>query len=394
MGNICVDNKSMKNVLLIGIGGVYNYGCEAIVRGTVNILKSINPKIKLSYASYNYEDDIKRLTGCDVHIVQRKRLGRWSFGNIKRKLLSFVGISYTLPFDSTDWLDGFDTVFSIGGDIYTLTPNGTYNASLPIFLEKCQSKGMKYVLWGASVGKFDKNLKAMNFFKKHLKKIDLIVARESVTVDYLNSLGIVQNVVFAPDPAYSVECPSLINDKKMENITVGINLSPLSALYYYDNLETAINKQTEAICGLAKELNCKLMFFPHVFSTSMNDNDLSYLELIAGRVRTAGYSVNVVISDPGFIGLKKYLVQCDFVIAARMHCAVNAITMCIPTIFLSYSEKAKGMAEYVYGTRNVVLSLTEFEDYRKVANMVKEWNFESHIDSIKEFQYKPLFENI
>ena len=44
----------MRNVLLIGIGGVYNYGCEAIVRGTVNILKSINPEVKISYASYNY----------------------------------------------------------------------------------------------------------------------------------------------------------------------------------------------------------------------------------------------------------------------------------------------------------------------------------------------------
>ena len=29
----------MKNVLLVGIDGVYNYGCEAIVRGTVKILK-------------------------------------------------------------------------------------------------------------------------------------------------------------------------------------------------------------------------------------------------------------------------------------------------------------------------------------------------------------------
>lgn len=204
----------MKNVLLIGIGGVYNYGCEAIVRGTVNILKSINPEIRISYASYNYEDDLRRLTDCDIRIIQRKRIGRWSFHNIVRKLLSLVNIDYILPYDSTDWLDGYDTIFSIGGDIYTLYPDGTYDASLPLFLEKCQARGIKYVLWGASVGKFEKNSKALAFFKKHLRKIDLIVAREWVTVDYLNSLGIVQNVVFAPDPAYFVECPFLDKDKK------------------------------------------------------------------------------------------------------------------------------------------------------------------------------------
>ena len=63
----------MKNVLLIGIGGVYNYGCEAIVRGTVNILKTINPNVHISYASYNYEDDVRRLADCDIRIVKRDR---------------------------------------------------------------------------------------------------------------------------------------------------------------------------------------------------------------------------------------------------------------------------------------------------------------------------------
>ena len=384
----------MRNVLLIGIGGVYNYGCEAIVRGTVNILKSINPEVKISYASYNYEDDVQRLTDCDIHIIQRKRIGRWSFHNIMRKLLSLIRINYVLPYDSTDWIDGYDTVFSIGGDIYTLYPDAAYDASLLLFLEKCQAKGIKYVLWGASVGKFEKNSKALAFFKKHLERIDLIVTREWVTVDYLKSLGIVQNVVFAPDPAYFVECPFWEKNEKTQGITLGINLSPLSALYHYGNLEIAINKQVEAICGLVREINCRLIFLPHVFSNSMNDNDLSYLEQIANKVRPKGYSVDVVNSDPGFIGLKKFLNKCDFVIAARMHCAVNAITMNIPTVFLSYSEKAKGMAEYVYNTKNAVLSLSEFEDYGKVANIIKKWDEKSCINSIKKFQFDFLNENI
>lgn len=136
----------MKNVLLIGIGGVYNYGCEAIIRGTVSILKSINPEITVSYASYNYEDDIKRLRDCDIHIVKRQRPRRWSFKNIIRKLLSLVGIRNILSYDSTNWLDDYDTVFSIGGDIYTLDHNGNYDASLPLFLEnaRCGVSNMYY----------------------------------------------------------------------------------------------------------------------------------------------------------------------------------------------------------------------------------------------------------
>ena len=92
----------MKNVLLIGIGGVYNYGCEAIVRGTIEILRNVDPAIKISYASYNYEDDVQRLADCDLKILQRKRLGRWNPKNIIRKLLTFVGISFTMPFSKAE----------------------------------------------------------------------------------------------------------------------------------------------------------------------------------------------------------------------------------------------------------------------------------------------------
>ncbi len=385
----------MKNVLLIGIGGVYNYGCEAIIRGTVSILKSINPEITVSYASYNYEDDIKRLRDCDIHIVKRQRPRRWSFKNIIRKLLSLVGIRNILSYDSTNWLDDYDTVFSIGGDIYTLDHNGNYDASLPLFLEKCQVRGIKYVLWGASVGKFEKKSKALTFFKKHLKKIDLIVAREFVTIDYLKSLGVVQNLVFAPDPAYFVECHSFKKlDDKSNQMSIGINLSPLSSLYHYNNMEVAIAKQSEAICGLANQLNCKFVFLPHVLAHSKMDNDLTYMQCIADKVRTAGYIVEMVDEDPGFIGLKQFLVKCDFIIAARMHCAVNAISMNIPTLLLAYSEKANGMADFAYGTKETVISLTDFEDYHKVADIIKKWDYVSRINMIKNFDFKTVFDKL
>ena len=56
----------MERVLLIGISGTYNYGCEAIIRGTVNIIRAVNPRAEIAYASYNYEDDKHRLKDCDI----------------------------------------------------------------------------------------------------------------------------------------------------------------------------------------------------------------------------------------------------------------------------------------------------------------------------------------
>ena len=380
----------MEHVLLIGIGGVYNYGCEAIVRGTVEILRKVNPQMQIAYASYNYEDDKRRLKDCDVEIIPRTHVKRWSLANIIRKCLSYVGIHYSLPFDKTDWTSGFDTVLSIGGDIYTLSPKNKYDTALPTFLHKCQTKGLKYILWGASVGKFEKNPKALKFFSKHLPKIDLIVARENNTIEYLHSLGVGENCELAPDPAFFVKSPVYPTSSHTGTV-VGINLSPLSAIYEYGNLKLAVQRQSEALARLMDAMQCQLLLLPHVLSPHMNDNDLSYMRLIYTKMPKEYQSkIQIVESDPGFVGIKDFICQCDFVIAARMHCAINAITMSVPTLFLSYSEKAKGMAEFVYGTKEAVIGLTEFENTIAVANKLKNWKYTSRLDKIQKFDFTKI----
>ena len=273
----------MKNVLLIGIYGVYNYGCEAIVRGTVNILKQMDPEITVSYASYNYDDDKKRLSDCDVIIIKRNLPKKWSYHNILRKCLSYLGIKYHVPFDSTNWVKGFDTVISIGGDIYTIWPNNGYNRILPTFLEKCQKKGLKYVLWGASVGKFESNPEALEFFKKHLAKVDLIVLREPESVSYLKSLNIENNVVLAPDPAFSVTELSKPKDNSKIG-TIGINLSPLSADYKYGNYDQATTLQADAIKRIIDSLDVEIMLLPHVVKTHVSDDDYVYMADIYNKM--------------------------------------------------------------------------------------------------------------
>lgn len=381
----------MKNVLLIGIYGVYNYGCEAIVRGTVNILKQMDPEITVSYASYNYDDDKKRLSDCDVTIIKRNLPKKWSFYNILRKCLSYFGVKYHVPFDSTNWIKGFDTVISIGGDIYTIWPNNGYNRILPNFLEKCQKKGLKYVLWGASVGKFESNPEALEFFKKHLAKVDLIVLREPESVSYLKSLNIESNVVLAPDPAFSVT--ELSKPKNIGKIrTIGINLSPLSAGYNYDNYDQATTLQADAIKRIIDSLDVEIMLLPHVVKTHVSDDDYIYMADIYNKMpEEYRKRVSIIDDDPQFIGIKKYIDKCDFVIAARMHCAINAITRGCPTIFLSYSEKAKGMAEFVYGNRMAVINLNCFEDTETLTGMIQNWEHQIQYDKIKGFNYKKLF---
>lgn len=385
--------SKMNNILLIGISGVYNLGCEAIVRGTVSILKSLNPHIKITYASYSYDTDVQSLSDCDLMILKRPKRKRWSIKNVTRKLLSFIGIDLIIDFDDISIVSGFDAVFSIGGDIYTLNRDGSYCKGLISFANKCIDKGIPYILWGCSVGPFEKNPLIKNIFAEHLKRVHLIVAREYATIKYLKTLGITKNICFAPDPAFFVPDPNNVCEKKTLPIqVVGINLSPLSGLHYYNSISDAISCQKSVIERLLSEHpNVSVMLIPHVFSPDLNDNDYFYLKEIKARISDR-LKKRVMLIEPGygFVQTKSFLRECDILISARMHCAINALTVGTPAIFLSYSEKSKGMAELVYNTsEGCCFSLHDFDkiainDLDKVINLYDV----DKINGIKKFDFR------
>jgi polysaccharide pyruvyl transferase WcaK-like protein len=389
-------------ILIIGIGGVYNYGCEAIVRGTEIIVRSKYPDASIVYASYRVADDRKRLEGSQVKVIERGRLHRYSLKNICRKLLALAGVKWDPLADSLGLLEGVDAILSIGGDLYTLAPDGGYSMSFPKFGDACEKQGVPCVLWGASVGPFTANPQAEKKYTKHLRGLSLITARETATVDYLRTLGVSDNVVSCADPAYVV-APEIKVDsvRQNEKFTIGINLSPLSILFTGYSEEEIVQAQVKTIEKLIKELDANIVLIPHVVTDfSENDDDLRYLRKIKKAVATELWeSIILLESDPGFVGVKKELIRCDLVIAARMHCAINALAAQIPTLLIAYSQKALGMCQYVYGNDDWVLPLSAFmtEDVteKKVRTMKNhEIEIRSYlarrIPEIQQEAYRPL----
>jgi len=388
--------KNISNVLLIGIGGVYNYGCEAIIRGTVKILREQFPNIRISYASYNYLYDKRRLADCDLVVIDRTRRKKFIGRRIVRKVLSYINIRIMIPYDSLRFVrkNKFDAVFSIGGDIYTLGPGGEFNKALPQFCEKCQRIRLKYILFGASVGPFDKNKRAEIFFRNHLHKADLIVARENRTINYLSALGISQNVVFAPDPAFFVgsEITKKPNLNSLKRI-LAINISPLSCSYFYSDMGIALKVLSTAIIDILKKSIFNIVFVPHVFAIQDSDNDFLFMTKIINQLPAElNHRVSIISEDEGFISLKKKLVEFDFLLAVRMHCAINGVSAGLPTIFLYYSDKAKGMTEIVYGDLRNLISLNKLPDVDKLLELLQETDFHSNVDEIKQFNFQKIFD--
>jgi colanic acid/amylovoran biosynthesis protein len=387
-------------ILLIGIDGVYNYGCEAIVRGTEKIVRTVRPTAEIIYASRRPTDDINRLKGTQVKIIERKCRGRYSAQNVFRKLVSMTGFEWHPRTDFLNMLNGVNAIFSIGGDIYTLYPNGNFNRSLPKLGDFAESQDIRYILWGASVGPFNENPKAERFFRRHLSKISMITARETATESYLKELGIFNNVISCADPAYVVAPEVTANGTFANGLTIGINLSPLSIRHSKYSLDEFIQVQSKSIQELTKVLNARILLIPHVVCDFMeSDDDLRYLRRVKQAIAPKYQKVVTLLNDDiGFVGTKKKLIKCSLVIASRMHCAINALAAHVPTILIAYSRKAVGMCQYVYGNDNWVIPLNKFgsnHTLKKIRLMIEQQKqireyLSTRIPEIQQDAYKPL----
>lgn len=347
---------------LYGIYGVYNFGCEAIVRGACRWLRDLYSDCKIIYFSYNFNYDRKMLANLDVEVeeVVRDRNFFKRCINKGRRILHSECLIMDIPFRSM--MERVDMILSIGGDIYTIPQilqeqiKYPYYNHLIDFCNQAIQYGKKVVVYGASVGPWGEYSRAVRYFTDNMKRYAAILCREYSSVEYLESLGF-ENVLFFPDPAFQ-----LGEGKKEKGKYIGINLSPLSVRELYGaGGDTQIEKFAEVLDEVYEHLGIELLFIPHVLSEDDNDNDLMFMEKIRKKMACKDH-VRMADSKEGFMGIKGQIRSCHMVISARMHCAINAVEENVPTIFLAYSQKSIGMCEYVYGNRKWVIDIRRLED--------------------------------
>lgn len=343
-----------KKIGIYGIAGVYNLGCEAIIRGTYENFKSQFPDAEWIYYSPNRNYDAAVLSDLPIEIRETKK--KWVF--IKKccnKIFDVLKIGYQIPYDDyKDIINNVDIIISVGGDIYTIPAylrekkKYPYYNRLVDFGNQALKRGKKIIIYGASIGPFGEYQKAVLYYKSHFQKINLIVARDRFTVQYLSDIGISDNVVFMPDPAFALRK----NNKVISNHAkvIGVNLSGLSLVETYGKVtEETLESLAKVIERIIDSTGYDILFIPHVFAPYEIDNDFIIENKIISSLDES-YKSRVTITEKNtFLSIKEELMRCSLVIAARMHCAINAMSEGIPTILLSYSSKAKGMCEFVYG---------------------------------------------
>lgn len=363
------------NIYLYGILGVYNYGCEAMVRAISARFKELDPDNHVVYKTWDYANDNRILKDCstvelsaivskfeNVSGVQKFFMRAFSFA--RKKL--HVPMEKDLVSFRLDWIEDCDVLVIIGGDVLDIVPSVKKQkyCNDKILLSKVVKKhGGKVLLWGISIGNFECNLEAKRILVDYFKHtVDYAIIRDKNSYEYLKMQDIT-NVQYCADPAYMLRTVQKIGESKER--VLGVNLSPLCNRYLDADMteEEWLELWSDRIEALFQKLQYdRIMLIPHVVNKNRpNDDDMAYLSKLYIKMKNRNLPVQFVSEDRGFLSIKNELVQCTMILAARMHCAVNSITCGVPIVFLSYSPKSIGMCQYVYGNENMVIDLNELQ---------------------------------
>ncbi len=341
-------------ILLVGNGPYSNRGCEAIVRGTVHILSQRFHDARFILSSFGGDD-----AAGDAHRETDNRIVHWPHGSMQAAKYSLAWWKYrVLHRKSTDYRHLFFRAqyegirrsvcaLQIGGDNYSMDHHKPCDhIALDSML---METGKPVVLWGASVGPpVDGDVAYEREMMDHFKRFDLILARESRTMEYLASCGVSDNVKLSADPACFLQPDkpnlSLEIEEFLNSAPVGLNLSPIVGRFREgDWKETA----RECIKSLLYSGVDRILLVPHV--TVEDGNDHTFMTEAARDLPEWGDRIRILPDNLSAAEYKWVISKLPLFIGARTHSTIAALSSLVPTISIGYSIKSVGINQDIYG---------------------------------------------
>lgn len=359
--------------------GSFNHGCEAIVRGTVNIISNADEKAEFVLSSYAPDTDsgileVEKRTFATRPLTSLENL--ISAFNVKLRHSEEYALSRMYS-EITAQAEDCDICLSIGGDTYCYGNNH----GIQVLTRDLKKSGKKVVLWGASIGEEDLDEEKLC----SLKDFDAIFTRESLTYELLKNKNANKNIFLNPDPAFCMERDDV---EPVEGFakgnTLGLNVSPLVEGY-----NPEITRVTfDFIKYIFENTALNILLVPHVVEDG--NNDYEYMLKFYEQFRESG-RIEILPPDLNAKQYKGYIANTRFFIGARTHATIAAYSSGVPTAVLGYSVKSRGLAKDLFGEERFVLNsrkLTEAQPLIDTFNSLVENEAEIKETLMKEI---PLY---
>ena len=334
---------------LFNHAGSKNHGCEALVRGTVNIIENSDENAEFVLSSYDAQAD--NIDGVEVKQSATREL------TFPERIIAALDLrinkseEYALEkmyspvvADATEC----DICLSVGGDTYCYGNNH----GIQVLTKELKKAGKKVVLWGASIGKEDLTEEKL----RSLGDFDAIFAREPITFELLKEANANDNIYLFSDPAFCMERTSVeMPEGFTRENTLGFNISPLIA----KSNPKALEITEDFIDFIFENTTLKVLLVPHVVED--NNNDYEFMKPVYEKFSETG-RIAILPQNLNAMQYKGYIAHTRFFVGARTHSTIAAYSSGVPTIALGYSVKARGIAKDIFGEEKNVLDFNSMTD--------------------------------
>lgn len=357
-------------IYLTGQNNFGNRGCEALVRSTVDVVRARLPRAEILVPSLRPELDARQwpdAAAAGARIVPLPPIarrfthwgrvaGRWS--GLAAWPWPRLGADDPLGPD----LAGCDAVLSIGGDNYSLDYDLGSLAYFVAVAEAALQRGKPVLLWGASVGPFDRLPAVERHMAAHLARLNAVTVRESHSGRYLAGLGLGDRVHAVADSAFLLR-PQPFDLAPLlppagEGL-LGLNLSPLidAVRRRHGAATPLLDEAVRWLHELLQRTTVGVLLVPHVapLDGAPRNNDEQFLAGLLQAVGESGGRLRVLPSGLNAAQLKHAIAQCRWFVGARTHATIAAMSSGVPTLSIAYSVKARGINLDLFGHERYVL---------------------------------------
>jgi polysaccharide pyruvyl transferase WcaK-like protein len=245
---------------------------------------------------------------------------------------------------------GHNGAFGIGGGL------GAPLYLMPIYIPlMAKFMGKPVVIFGGSIPRPIKLKRMVSaIFRSVINKIDLVTLREAKSFENLKELGArTDHVYVLPDLAFLLPPADFCRGEEILT-EQGINREhgPLIGFTFtrqiashacseLDNTEEKYRYHTEMMAtvtdAIIEQLNATVLFIPHCIGIAKDLDDRLVGEDIFNLCKNKE-KVKLITKEYDPKELKALVGQCDLFIGERLHSVIGALSMCVPSLVVSFAN--------------------------------------------------------
>jgi colanic acid/amylovoran biosynthesis protein len=265
------------------------------------------------------------------------------------------------PFPMPRWLrsqlENVDAVLAVGGDNYSLD----YRIPSPIMSVDgwAMDMGKPVMLWGASVGPFEREPEFIDPVTRHLARMHFVGTGESMSHDYLiHKLGL-RNVIRMAEPSFMLGKEPVDLQPFWPSgagHVLGLNVSRLVERHKRQGKD--VHTELAAFIRHAvKEHQLGVLLIPHAdpLRPDARGGDAEYMAPLLAQLEDLGDAVKMMPNTFNAAQTKYVISYLRFFIGARAHAVIAALSSGVPTVSIAYSVKACGINRDLFGNQEMVL---------------------------------------